>query len=99
MESLEQLLGAVDINPKLSIQISGEDLVKFVNSIKQEKPEVKEEKQAELLFTRKETAKKLHITLPTLHKYDKDGLIKSVRIGRRVLYSETEILNALKERR
>lgn len=99
MESLEQLLSASNINPKLSIQISGDDLVKFVNSIKNEKPEAKEEKQPERLLTRKETAKMLNITLPTLHKYDKDGLIKSSRIGRRVLYRESEILGALKERR
>ncbi|WP_236973798.1 helix-turn-helix domain-containing protein [Membranihabitans maritimus] len=51
-------------------------------------------KQKEYL-TRKQTAAKLHITLPTLHQYTKEGLINNKRIGRRVLYSMDEVEKAL----
>lgn len=49
-------------------------------------------KQSEIKYlTRKEAAKKLHITLPTLNKWTKSGNIKSYRIEGRVLYREDEI--------
>ena len=47
------------------------------------------------LLSRKEVADLLHISLPTLHSLTKSGVIKASRINRRVLYDETEVLNAL----
>lgn len=49
------------------------------------------------LFTRKQTAEQLSITLPTLNEYVKRGYIKASRIGSRVLFAEEDILAALKE--
>lgn len=49
----------------------------------------------EKLLTRKETAMKLSVTLPTLNKYVKQGKIKCHRIGRRVLFKETDIINSI----
>ncbi len=46
-------------------------------------------------FTRKEAAKHARITLPTLDKYVEAGRIKAYRLGRRVLFAEEDILNAL----
>jgi len=46
--------------------------------------------------TRKETADRLHISLPTLNEYTKKGIITGQRIGSRVLYSEEAIQEALK---
>jgi excisionase family DNA binding protein len=47
-------------------------------------------------LTRKETAQKLKISLPTLSKHERTGLLKSERIGRRVLFSEDDIEAYLK---
>lgn len=47
--------------------------------------------------TRKETAKLLKISLPTLDGYVYDGLIAGSRIGTRVLFSEEAIQQAVKE--
>lgn len=47
-------------------------------------------------LTRKETAKRLHISLPTLNDYTKKGVIKGYRINGRVLYKMNEIDEALK---
>lgn len=49
-----------------------------------------------LLLSRKETAKKLCISLPTLHQWTKNGNIQAHRIGGRVLYKWSEIELALK---
>lgn len=47
-------------------------------------------------LTRKETCKRLGgISLPTLNEYTKTGRIKGNRIGRRVLYSPSDIDAAL----
>lgn len=49
----------------------------------------------EELLTRKQTAKLLGITLPTLRKYTCDGLIPGYRIGTRVRYKRSEVIGAL----
>lgn len=48
-------------------------------------------------ITRKETAKILHISLPTLNNWTKQGLVNGYRIGSRVLYKKSEIFEALKK--
>ncbi len=48
-------------------------------------------------YTRKETADLLHITLPTLSRLTKDGLITSKHVGSRVLYEADAIDEAVKK--
>ena len=38
-----------------------------------------------------ETAKKLIISLPTLHSYTQKGILKSYKVGVRVLYKKSEV--------
>jgi excisionase family DNA binding protein len=47
------------------------------------------------LITRKQAARTLCISLPTLHDWTKTGKIIAYRIGSRVLYKPTELLSAL----
>ena len=46
-------------------------------------------------YTRKEVCNILHITLPTLGRLTKDGILNSVTIGSRVLYEASTIDAAL----
>jgi len=46
--------------------------------------------------TRQQAAEALHITLPTLHYYTKNGLIQGSRVGTRILYTEEAINEAVK---
>lgn len=48
-------------------------------------------------LTRDQAAKKLHVTLPTLRAWTKNGRIKAYKIARRVLYKPEDIENALRE--
>lgn len=48
-------------------------------------------------LSRKEVANLLKITLPTLHDWTKQGILKSYRIGTRVLYKESEIKQTLEK--
>lgn len=50
-------------------------------------------------YSRKEAAQLLHVTLPTLARLTKDGLITAKKIGSRVLYESDAIDNAVKENR
>ncbi len=52
----------------------------------------------EKYLTRKQAAKILQISLPTLHQYTKSSLITSYRIGNKVRYKESDIEKALNER-
>lgn len=47
-------------------------------------------------MTRKEVADFLHVSLPTLHDWTKTGLIKSYKIGNRVLFKSDEVEESLK---
>lgn len=47
--------------------------------------------------SRKETAKILHVSLPTLDKYTESGMIRGSRFGRRILYSLDDITTSLKQ--
>lgn len=51
----------------------------------------------EKYHTRLEVCNRLRISLPTFHEYQKAGLIRSQRFGRRVLVSESDLQSALKE--
>lgn len=50
-------------------------------------------------YSRKETAQLLHITLPTLARLTKDGLITAKKVGNRILYEAEAIDGAVKERK
>ena len=46
-------------------------------------------------LTRKEVSELLGVSLVTLHKWDKKGILKPSRIGRRVRYLKSDVLNSL----
>lgn len=49
----------------------------------------------EKYLTRKNTAERLGISLPTLTKYTKQEIVKGYRVGARVLYKHSEIDSCL----
>lgn len=57
-----------------------------------------EAKKEPKYYSRKETAKILHITLPTLARLTNDGLLSCKRIGSRILYDAESIDEAVKEK-
>lgn len=49
------------------------------------------------LVTRKQAAVLLGISLPTLHEYCKSGIIPSYRVGSRIRFKKSELLECLKK--
>lgn len=50
----------------------------------------------ELLITRKETLNFLKISAPTLHRYQKEGLIPYYKVGRKVFFKLSELIISTK---
>lgn len=48
-------------------------------------------------LSRQEVATLLKISLPTLNEYTRTGIIKGSRVGSRVLYSESDVREAVKD--
>lgn len=49
------------------------------------------------LYTRQEVADLLGLSLPTLHTYTQDGIIKGYRLGTQIRYKHSDVEKALKE--
>lgn len=86
---------------ELLIHMSKEDFRNDVKNIvaetiRENKPENTTTKEPEYL-TRKETAKRFHISLVTLNRLTNEGTLQSYRIGGRVLYKTQEINQAITE--
>jgi len=71
---------------------------KLINDIFNERLSLSDSRQSASDFlTRKETAKRLHISLPTLSQHVKDGILKAYRLKGRVLFKLEEIENSVSE--
>ncbi len=57
--------------------------------------EPKKQEQKDSFMTRQQTADFLSVSLVTLWKWDKKGILKPHRIGNKTLYKESDILNCL----
>ncbi len=78
--------------------ISTDELIESIRLVvKQEVANLQLQKSIPRYYTRKEVSDLLKITLPTLFEYTRAGKIKGNRIGNRVLYSEDEVMRAVKD--
>jgi hypothetical protein len=68
----------------------------ITETIRENQPEQKTNEEPEYL-TRKETGKKLHISLVTLNRLTNDGTLQSFKIGGRVLYKTESVNQAISE--
>ena len=76
-------------------QISRDDLITIITKIVQANIKPDPSQLANEFITRKDTARKLGLSLPTLNEYTKTGIIPAYRIGSRVRYKSNEIETAL----
>jgi excisionase family DNA binding protein len=84
-------------NQILLSQLDPASLKELIRSTMREVLDSQPPPQPEKFHTRLEVCERLHISLVTFHEYQKAGIIRSQRFGRRVLVSETDLQAALKE--
>ena len=93
--NLDEHIRIIDLNCKafseLIDKIMSEKLKVFAKTINSQPPNRSE------FWTRKQTAERLNITLPTLRTWTKSGRVRGYVIGGRVLYKSDEIGQALHE--
>lgn len=71
------------------------DIRKIVaDALRETKPESREPIRPEYL-TRQQVKEKLHVSFPTLNRFDKEGILTAHKIGGRVLYTLESIEKAL----
>ena len=71
-----------------------------INDIKQQLKNLKlhfQPKQPKTYLSRAEVSKMLNVSLVTLNKWNKNGKLKAVGIGGRVLYRQEDIDNSIVE--
>lgn len=81
------------------ISIPMDELVdRIAESVRKQlsKPPSEGDTSSKELLTRAETAKLLGITLPTLADYTRKRLLQGYRLGTRVRYKRSEVLDALR---
>lgn len=78
------------VNEKELRDLISDSITKVLDTFKPVEPSNENE-----LITRKETAKILDISLPTLNAYTRDGKIQSYRIGSRIRYKRNEVINSV----
>lgn len=92
MGTLNELINE---NPDVNITIKAGDLMEFGQKIASQTAREILEKHDEKVYTRAEIIEKFHICSATLWRWDKLKLINSKKIGNRVYYSESEIMNLI----
>jgi hypothetical protein len=71
------------------------DIRKIVaETIRDTKPQSKEPIRPEYL-TRQQVKEKLHVSFPTLNRFDKEGILTAHKIGGRVLYLWSDVEKAI----
>lgn len=80
--------------------LTKEEIKELVHeAVRSEFHKISDELRPEELISRKETADILQISLVTLNKYSKKGILPSYKIGSRVRYKRHEVLDALNKLR
>jgi excisionase family DNA binding protein len=86
----------------IKIEVNGIDISTFSNRLERIETTLNNLSQTpqttshpEKLLTRKEVAELLNVSCVTLHDWTKKGIVKAYRIGNRIRYKETEIMETL----
>jgi excisionase family DNA binding protein len=78
--------------------VEREQLRAYFDNIEKRIKELREQmqpKEPTKFLSRKEVAATFGVTLPTVHDWTKKGLLKSYRMGNRILYKRSEVEAAI----
>ncbi|MDE3235914.1 MAG: excisionase family DNA-binding protein [Bacteroidota bacterium] len=85
---MQILLNGVNLNELL------EKIGQLIENKLQKHPTATQKSNSKFI-TRKEVARLINVTLPTLNEWTKLGWLQSYKIGSRVLYKEAEVISAI----
>ena len=67
----------------------------LISPLIEEIRKLKKEEDVDVVFTKTQAQKFLNVSMPTLHKWTRKGILKSYKIQKRVYYKKSEILQSL----
>jgi len=84
------------------LQIEGSDLFTFADKLVKDtaskvEQRLKAENKPDELLSRKQAGKMLQVDLSTLYRWEQNGILKPVRIGKKVLYCNSDIKKKLQQ--
>ena len=94
IEKSEATLSELGTNPLFAISLDKLEAV-FKTWVWQVLAEVKPVEEVPQYLTRVEASERLHISLPTLSRYIKSGIVNGNKVGNRVLIREDELSESL----
>jgi len=101
-------LKLLQLNPQFAkdiiIQVKGNDLMIFADQLVKEvreetKKQLKDAVKPNEYLTRNEVSKILNISLTTLWKYDKKGILPTRKVGGKVRYLRSDVDDAMNNRK
>lgn len=79
-------------NSALNVTINAGQLTEIVDyAISKAKAEFEAQQKTEIFLTRQETATKCKVNLTTLFRWSRSGYLCPVKVGKRVMYSQSSI--------
>jgi hypothetical protein len=78
-------------NPEINVTIKGIELIDFGNTIADRAVKKYIDQHDEKAYTRQDVINKFQVCSATLWRWEKMGLLKGKKIGRRLFYPESEI--------
>ncbi len=90
-----------EIAKNITLQLSGSDLIDFANEIsnqtaKHVETRLQAQNKPDQLLTRSEVSKRINVTLSTLWRWEKTGVLIPIRIGSKVRYRLSDVENAIR---
>lgn len=80
----------------VQIVISALDLKEaFLDWSEEIRMQLKAEKEEEKFLSAKEAALKMGVSLSTLWRWDKEGYLKKIKIGDKIRYRESDVINLM----
>jgi len=88
---------SANLIPAIQIQgITAETLLGQIKEVVKDLiPQPQPQETTDKLITRKEVCKLLQVSLVTVHNWTKQGILNPYRIGNKLRFKESEVLNAL----
>ena len=99
--NLELLTQNPDLAKDITLQLKGSDLLSFANELanqtaKQTEARIQAQNKPDQLLTRSQVSEKLRVTLSTLWRWEKQGILTPIRIGSKVRYRLSDVEKAIR---
>ncbi len=81
----------LQIGENVTIAVSGQDLMEFGKSLIAEAKALQPQQPTERYLSAEEVCQMLSVSANTLWRWNRDGYLRSIKVGRRPMYRQSDI--------